>query len=215
MTAVRQDPETRTASIMAVSRDLLREVGYENFLPSEVARRAGISEGLVYRYFPTKRALLNRVAEEWFDEILSLEPELEHVEGSYARLRYVIAHDLEVVRKEPALTRYLYLELRPSPDYRASRAQELNRRFTSIVQQVVAEGIEAGDFRAEVDPRLVRDLVFGAIEYRTWGFLRGESDFPLDETADQIADLIYRAIAAEGAPTTASTTASMTSSDPR
>ena len=179
---------------MAVARDLLREVGYENFLPSEVARRCGISEGLVYRYFPTKRHLLNRVAEDWFAEILSLEPELQHVHGSYARLRYVIAHDLEVVRKEPALTRYLYLELRPSPDYRGSRAQELNRRFTSIVQQVVAEGIEAGDFRPEVDPRLVRDLVFGAIEYRTWGFLRGESPFPLHQTADQITDLIYRAI---------------------
>ncbi|MBA3742513.1 TetR/AcrR family transcriptional regulator [Sporichthya sp.] len=196
MTTARQAPEARTASIMAVARELLREVGYEHFLPSEVARRCGISEGLVYRYFPTKRHLLNRVAEDWFEDILSLEPELEHVHGSYARLRYVIAHDLEVVRKEPALTRYLCLELRPAAGYRGSRAQELNRRFTSIVQQVITEGIAAGDFRSDVDPRLVRDMVFGAIEYRTWGFLRGESPFPLHETADQITDLIYRSITA-------------------
>ncbi len=196
MTTARQAPEARTASIMAVARELLREVGYEHFLPSEVARRCGISEGLVYRYFPTKRHLLNRVAEDWFEDILSLEPALEHVHGSYARLRYVIAHDLEVVRKEPALTRYLYLELRPAAGYRGSHAQELNRRFTSIVQQVITEGVAAGDFRSDVDPRLVRDMVFGAIEYRTWGFLRGESPFPLHETADQITDLIYRSITA-------------------
>ena len=196
MSSVRQDPETRTASIMAVARELLREVGSEHFLPSEVARRCSISEGLVYRYFPTKRALLTRVAEEWFAEILTVEPELQDVVGSAARLRFVIAHALAVVRKEPALTRYLYLELRPSPDYRGSRAHELNRRFTDIVQQVVTEGIEAGDFRPDVNPRMVRDLVFGAIEYRTWGFLRGESAFPVDATADEITDLIVRGIAA-------------------
>lgn len=196
MSSVRQDPETRTASIMAVARELLREVGSEHFLPSEVARRCGISEGLVYRYFPTKRALLTRVAEEWFAEILTVEPELEDVTGGAPRLRFVIAHALEVVRKEPALTRYLYLELRPSPDYRGSRAHELNRRFTDIVQQVVTEGIEAGDFRLDVNPRMVRDLVFGAIEYRTWGFLRGESAFPVDATTDEITDLIVRGIAA-------------------
>lgn len=196
MTTARQAPEARAASIMAVARELLREVGYEHFLPSEVARRCGISEGLVYRYFPTKRHLLSRVAEEWFAEMLLLEPELEHVHGTYARLRYVIAHDLEVIRKEPALTRYLYLELRPSPDYRGSRAHELNVRFTSIVQKVVEEGIAAGDFRPDVDPRMIRDLVFGAIEYRTWGYLRGERPFPLDATADEITDVIYRGIAA-------------------
>lgn len=196
MSSVRQDPETRTASIMAVARELLREVGAEHFLPAEVARRCGISEGLVYRYFPTKRALLTRVAEEWLAEVLSLEPELEGVSGSAARLRYVITYALETIRREPALTRYLYLELRPSPDYRGSRAHELNRRFTGIVQQVVTEGIETGDFRPEVDPRVVRDLVFGAIEYRTWGFLRGESAFPVEATADAIADLIHRAISA-------------------
>ncbi len=194
MSSVRQDPETRTASIMAAARELLRDVGSEHFLPSEVARRCGISEGLVYRYFPTKRALLARVAEEWLAEILSLEPELADVTGSAARLRFVIAHALEVVRREPALTRYLYLELRPSTDYRGSRAHELNRRFTGIVQQVVTEGIEAGDFRPEVNPRMVRDLVFGAIEYRTWGFLRGESPFPVQATADEITDLICRGI---------------------
>lgn len=181
---------------MAVARELLREVGYENFLPSEVARRCGISEGLVYRYFPTKRALLSRVAEDWFEEMLKLAPELESISGAYDRLRLVIAHDLEVIRKEPALTRYLYLELRPAPDYRGSRAHELNVQFTGIVQKVVEDGIASGDFRADVDPRMVRDLVFGAIEYRTWGYLRGEKSFPVETTADEITALIFRAISA-------------------
>ncbi|WP_019873747.1 TetR/AcrR family transcriptional regulator [Sporichthya polymorpha] len=192
---LRQDPETRTASILAVAQELLREVGYENFLPAEVARRCGISEGLVYRYFPTKRSLLTRVAEDWFAEILSLEPELASVEGPRARLRYVIAYSLGVVRKEPKLTRFVYLELRPSSDYRETRAYELNRRFTGILQQVVREGVAAGHFRPDVDPHLLRDFVFGAIEYQSWGYLRGENAPSVEETADAIADLVYRAIA--------------------
>jgi hypothetical protein len=53
----------------------------------------------------------------------------------------------------------------------------------------------AGEFRSDVSPSLVRDMIYGAVEHRTWAFLRNEGDFNIDETADGITELIYCGLA--------------------
>jgi TetR/AcrR family fatty acid metabolism transcriptional regulator len=184
-------PEDRIAELMAAARELLREVGYEKFLLAELGRRCGVTEALVYKYFPTKRDLLARVVNEWYVEIMSVEVELEGLQGTYPRLRHLVAFGLDVVRKEPELTRYMFAELRTAPDYRKSDAYQLNRGFTELVVQVVREAIAAGEFRADVDLHTVRDMIFGAIEHRTWSYLQGEGVFPAEQTADEIASIVY------------------------
>jgi AcrR family transcriptional regulator len=192
MTRARLKPDERIAELIAVSRTLLAEVGYERFLPAEVARRCGVSEGTIYRYFPTKRALLVRVAEEWLDEVLGVEPDVAHHDTTREQLRFVVRHAVEVVRKEPVLTRFIFNELRPDPDFRAGAVYQLNRRITKMVTRVLQDAVERGDFRDDVSLELLRDMIFGAIEHQAWAYLRGEGDFSTDDTADGITQVIYR-----------------------
>lgn len=198
MTRARLRPDERIAELVAASRVLLAEVGYEKFLPAEVARRCGVSEATVYRYFPTKRELLVRVAETWFDEILvALEPGVTQHDGTYEQLRYVVRYAVEVVRREPTLTRYIFNELRPAPDFRSSTIQQLNRRFTGVVSQVLRDAVARGDFRDDVPVELLRDMIFGAIEHQAWAYLRGEGDFATERTTDGITLVIYRGMAVD------------------
>ena len=191
-------PDERIAELVAASRALLAEVGYERFLPAEVARRCGVSEATVYRYFPTRRELLVRVAETWFDEILvALEPGVTQQEGTYERLRYVVRYAVEVVRREPTLTRYILNELRPDPGFRSTTIHQLNRRFTGVVRQVLADAVARGDFRDDVGVELLRDMVFGGIEHQAWAYLRGEGDFSIDRTTEGITTVIYRGMATD------------------
>ncbi|HEY1972496.1 MAG TPA: TetR/AcrR family transcriptional regulator [Pseudonocardia sp.] len=191
-TGARLRPDQRIAELVAAARTLLGEVGYERFLPTEVARRCGVSEATVYRYFPTKRELLVRAAETWFDEVLvALEPGVTQHEGTYERLLYVVRYAVEVVRKEPTLTRYIFNELRPDPGFRSTAIYQLNRRFTGVVSQVLRDAIAVGDFRDDVNVELLRDMIFGAIEHQAWAYLRGEGDFSTDQTAEGITRVIY------------------------
>lgn len=191
----RLSPEQRQREITAATRQLLREVGYERLKTSDVASRCGVSEGLIYRYFRTKDELLTRVCEGWFDELLALKPAVEEVQGTYDRLHYVVTYSLTVVRQEPALTRYVLNVLRSRSEYRASHLYELNRGFTGVVAQVLHDAVRAGDFRDDVSIRLLRDMIFGAVEHQTWSFLRGEGDFTVGEAADGITRVIYRGMA--------------------
>ena len=54
---------------------------------------------------------------------------------------------------------------------------------------------EAGLTQDDIAVRVIRDMIFGAIEHQTWAFLRGEGDFSVDESAGAIADIISRGLA--------------------
>lgn len=48
----------RVQAILSVARDLFREKGFDQATTLEIAERAGVGAGTVFKYFPTKEALL-------------------------------------------------------------------------------------------------------------------------------------------------------------
>lgn len=193
----RLPPERRISDIMAAAKEVFTEKGYHEALISDIADRAGVVEGSIYRFFANKRDLLVKVVELWFENILREDAEqFSAVSGTWNRIRFLIYHHLMSIRRDAALSRLMFLEIRPSADYRTSRLFELNRAYTQRLTEVVKEGIDSGELRPDASPSLVRDMVFGCIEHRTWAFLRQEGDFDPIATADAITDLVYGGIAA-------------------
>lgn len=190
--ANRLPPERRIAEIIAAARALLAERGYENCVISDIAERAGVVEGTIYRYFENKRDLFIKVAESWFEELLGQQEDIAHVSGTQERLRRTIRRALSIIRHEPALTRFVLMELRPDPDYKNLRLYRLNRAFVSGVMQVLKEAHAKGEIDSTLSLPLLRDMIFGAIEHQTWAFLREEGDFSVDETTDGITAVVFR-----------------------
>lgn len=189
--------EDRVATILTAARQVIAEHGYENALLAEVAARADVVEGTIYRYFESKRDLFIHVAEKWFEEIIGEHDPARSVNGTLNRLRFLIWRELSIIRQEPALTRFVLMELRPDPAYRSLRLYELNRKFTSAITTVLQEAIETGEFRGGVPIQLIRDMIFGGIEHQTWAYLRNEGDFSVDSAAEHLSEVIYRGMVAE------------------
>jgi TetR/AcrR family transcriptional regulator, fatty acid metabolism regulator protein len=194
-TSRRLPRDQRMATIMQTARAVLRERGSEQFLTSEVAERCGVSEGTIYKYFVTKRDLLIQVAEAWFEEFLVEEQPSSRERPLRDRLLRVVWHNLSLIRRERALTRFVLMELRSDPNYRNMRIYELNRRIAAQVMDVVEDGVKRGELRSDVPLKLIRDMIFGAIEHQTWAYLRGEGDFSAEDSAEGITDIVYRGIA--------------------
>jgi AcrR family transcriptional regulator len=64
-TASRVAPEARRAQLVRLASELLTEHGLELVQIKEVAERAGVSRPLVYRLFPTRKALVRAVLEDF------------------------------------------------------------------------------------------------------------------------------------------------------
>lgn len=197
--------DERVADIMRAARASFCEKGYAQASTAEIAAQAGVVEGTLYRYFPSKRDLLVRVVEDFYEKIFAdYERQLQGVRGTWNRLRFLIWKHLSVIHEEPEMCRLIMHELRPWPQYRRSSVFRLNQRYTQATLAVVKEGIARGEFAPKVPLRIVRDLIFGCAEHHTWSYLRGEGRFSPDAAADAIADLVWRGLArgAAGKPAT-------------
>jgi AcrR family transcriptional regulator len=194
--------ERRVSDLMAAARTVFSEKGYQETSTAEIAERAGVVEGTIYRYFSNKRDLLIKVVEAWYDEMISdYDEQLSHISGTWNRLRFLIWKHLSVIHKEPALCRFMFTELRADPDYRSTTVFQLNRAYTRRMIEIIDAAMKSGEFRSDIPTRMVRDLVFGGVEHHTWSDLRGEGDFAVDGAANSITDLVYRGMAVQtGSP---------------
>ena len=187
----------RVAALMEAARSVFCEHGYTNASTAEIARRAGVVEGALYRYFPSKRDLLIKVVEDFYERVFSdYEQQLKGVRGVWNSLRFMIWKHLSVIHADPAMCRLIFNELRATAEYRHTSVYELNRKYTQLTMTIVKDGVASGELRAGVPLQIVRDMIFGCAEHHTWAFLRGEGSFSPDEAADAITDLIYNGLVA-------------------
>ena len=58
-----EQAEARRGQLLAVALDLFSERGIRGATIKEIAQAAGVTEGLIYHYFPSKAALVRAVVE--------------------------------------------------------------------------------------------------------------------------------------------------------
>jgi len=194
-TVQRMPAEKRVSDIMSAARAVLAERGAQESFISDVAERAGVVEGSLYRFFSSKRDLIEKVAEHWYEETLAdYSAHFDGVRGTRNRLHFIIHHHLSIIKKEPALARMVFQEFRPAKNYRSTRLFALNQAYTQRVVETVKLAIRDGEFRGDFSPALVRDMIFGGIEHRVWAFLRNEGDFDVNQTANAVTDFVCGAL---------------------
>ena len=203
--------EQRMREIMQVAAQVFREKGYSEALTAQIAARAGVVEGTIYRYFPGKRELLIRVVEQWYERILAdYDQQLAVLQGTRARLRFLIWRHLTVIHNEPGMCRLIFNQLRAWPEYRRTTVFDLTREYTRRTLEILQQAIDAGEFRADLPLRVVRDMIYGGVEHHTWVYLRGEGDFSPDAAADAMTEMVYRGLAREQSAATQPPAAELT-----
>ncbi|TDU30974.1 TetR family transcriptional regulator [Panacagrimonas perspica] len=200
--APRMDRDARIADILVAARETFLSRGYHAAAVSEIARTLGVAEGTIFKYFPTKRDLLNKVIEHWYGDLFGdYSKELGPIQGAKNRFRYLVWRHLCTVVEWPEMCRLIFTEVRVQPDYAQSPLHEMNHRYTGLLVDVVREGIRSKEFRQAVAPELIRDLVYGGIEHHAWRFLYGNGELDPKRVADQLTDLVCGGVQAEKAST--------------
>lgn len=65
---MRADAQRNYDRIVEVARQVFRDKGYDAPL-DEIAKKAGVGAGTLYRHFPTKDALMDAVMQSWVDRV--------------------------------------------------------------------------------------------------------------------------------------------------
>ncbi len=139
--------------ILRAAIEVIAERGFKGASTSEIARRAEVAEGTIFRHFKTKQLLLNHIVEPFLEHVVApiAVDEFTRLAGaeyaSFAEfLRTLLRERMELVRRELPIFRILVQELPVRPELRPL----LERHLAGRVLPVMFAAIERFQARGEV-----------------------------------------------------------------
>ena len=175
------------ARILDHAETRLLEQGFRGMRVDELARDVGISKRTLYEQFRTKeemaREALIRLAEKLQQAIEAILAEQNH---EAVQLRAVVFRICETYsRARPPF----YRDLETTPSLTELVEASRTRSFTHV-EDLVRSGMANGNFRAELDPRLVRRTLIAAVDTVIRPEVLVQDRVSLEQAFDAIVDLI-------------------------
>jgi AcrR family transcriptional regulator len=178
--------EDRPAEITEAAMHTFAEKGYASTRVEEVARRAGVSKGLLYLYFKTKEDLFKAVIRSFVSPRLdALIEMIETTElSAEAFLRGPFLEFAKSVPHTPArmLVRLLVAEGPKHPDLIAWYWENVVSRGLGAIRSIIEKGVGNGEFRESALDEFPHLLVSPVIFSMLWKQLF-ETHAPMDTDA--------------------------------
>ena len=191
------EPDKHKQIIDAAVRVFARN-GYYNSRVSDVAKEAGIASGTIYLYFKTKDEILVTLFREKMTQfVASVRKAIAAEPDAVAKLRRLIALHFQILEEHPELAEVVQVELRQGQKFfRGASANEVTGYF-DLISSVLEEGVAAGLFRQDLPIKTVRKALFGAMDQMTTSWVLGKRSYKLSQTADAVADIFLKGLAAK------------------
>jgi AcrR family transcriptional regulator len=173
----RRRKQTRPQELLDAALALFVEKGFAATRAEEVARRAGVSKGTLYLYYPSKEELFKAVVRRSLSQLIADGLELvDAYEGPTAELlRELVRVWWERFGSTPAagIHKVIVAEVRNFPELAQFYAQEVILPADRLFAGTVARGIARGEFRAlpvhDVAHALMAPLIFMALHRHSFG----------------------------------------------
>ncbi len=142
--------EARPGEILIAALTLFAERGFAATRLEDVARRAGISKGTIYLYFPTKEDLFRAVVrQDVLPNLAAMEARVAAHQGPVATLlRELATTMLDRLNGElAAIPKLVLTEAGNFPALAQFYAEEVAARGMRLIGSVLARGVASGEFR--------------------------------------------------------------------
>jgi AcrR family transcriptional regulator len=142
----RRDPRGTRERVARAALELFTTQGYHPSTTPQIADRAGVAEGTIYRHFQSKEQLLNEVyrsAVRLFIDVVREAP----VKGSCRDRTTVIATRWrEVASRDAALVKLVFVS--PPQGLLDAKSRETYQELRTELERVLASGKASGEVRA-------------------------------------------------------------------
>ena len=157
--------ERRAATVEAVV-DLAAEQNPSDITTTAIAQRMGLTQGALFRHFPTKDAILQAVM-SWVTERLlaRVDKAAEGTTSPVAALEAVFMTHIDFVSEHPGVPRMLFGELqRPGETLPKRMVQTLIQHYGERLHRLLEAGKAQGELDAGLDVEAAAVLFIGTIQ---------------------------------------------------
>ncbi len=177
--------------ILSAAETLISERGLAGSSISEIARKAGVADSVIYQHFKGKQDLLFSIPGARMKEVLALlDEQLTGIQDVQSRLRKLIWFHLRYNDTQRGYARILLLECRSSKAFYSTPAYQLVRQYADILASILDQGVKEGRFRSDVDIRLIRDVILGTLDMETIGSLASRETENSEDDFEDIMRLV-------------------------
>jgi AcrR family transcriptional regulator len=154
----------RRAQIVETALGLFARQGFDGTSTKEIAQSAGIAEGLIFHYFPTKAQLLTAVLEthhSFAGELRALLTEMVD-EPADVVLPRLAADWLDTLRREAAITVVLFGTAQTNPEVGLA-LRALIAEGTARLAAYLQKRVQAGELRANLPVESGAHMFFASL----------------------------------------------------
>lgn len=158
--------EQRRADTVHALITLAGEHNPTDITTAAVAKRMGLTQGALFRHFPSKDAILQAVMEWVTDRLMArVDKASQTTSSAIDALEAVFMTHIEFVSKHPGVPRMLMGELQRSEDTATKRmVRTMIRGYRERLIRLMKEGKRQGHLDSKLDTRAASTLFIGTIQ---------------------------------------------------
>lgn len=150
----RRDAQRNRERILSATRIAFRERGLDVGV-DEIARRAGVGMGTLYRHFPTKDALIDAIVDARFEELTAAAEAARDAADAWEGFTGFLRTGVALQDHDRGFKDALVARGRNEAGVEAARA-----RLRTAIARLVAHAQQAGALRADTTPQDVFTLLW-------------------------------------------------------
>jgi TetR/AcrR family transcriptional regulator, cholesterol catabolism regulator len=185
-------PKRRAAEILGAAAKVFARRGYHGASTQDIADVLGIRQASLYYYFESKEGALEAVCADGVEDyVVRAQRVLRARQSASEKVARLVSHHLAPMAERLDFTLVFLRERRflPAPARKRIRAIEL--RYERMIQQIIEQGMAAGEFRTDLDPRMATLALLGLGNSAALWFGR-ERGATLDRITQTYVDLLVR-----------------------
>ena len=158
--------DERRASTVDAVIELAAKQNPSEITTTDIANHMGVTQGALFKHFPTKDAILQAVMEFVADRLLSrVDNAACDAPTPIAAIEAIFTAHVEFVVEHPGVPRMMFGQLQHARQTAPKRmAQTLIRRYGERLHELIDQGKSAGELSASLDSSAAAILFIGTIQ---------------------------------------------------
>ena len=187
------------AAILDAAQTVIARQGYQGAQISRIAAEAGVAAGTVYLYFKNKPDLLVSLFRDRLGVLIdSAREHLAEVADPKERLRRFVAGHLRALADRRELAVVTQIEMRQAETDVQREISQIMKGYFQVIDEIIEEGQRTGVFQPAVDPKQIRNLVFGTLDQTVTAWVMSGFQFDLEAMAEPTFRLITGGVCQSG-----------------
>ncbi len=188
----------RQSEILDAAAKIFAERGYYGASTQDIADVLGIRQASLYYYFPSKEIALELVCMKGVEGFFEAASEVASNKISASeKVRGLVAAHLAPLLDRADFVKTFLNERQYLPPASRRKVGKLSRAYEKVIEKVIAEGIANGEFRKELDPRLMTLALLGMCK-SVAAWLGKDDSYSVPEVAEQYARILLAGIGKSG-----------------